>query len=369
VRQDVEVLVDDKRRRGNILDVTYLFIVNSWIDVRDILKWITDHDSLVDRKLAIEKAKLDTDYADSGKWLFKDDTFREWSPLKPNGIQPDKIQHGIQPLWLHGPGKRLVRLYSALSLLLTAFYSRMRQDLVDVCVPLVLSRCYLFAYLDSAFRTRVIEVFLEKASASKLEDRQISYFYCSKTSRSGSKSVDILRSIVRQLAWSPKDSQIEEFIEEAWKNRQSPETDKLSVGECKRFLLQLAGRCPSTTIIIDALDECDAPLELLTTLKELSFDLSEKKVSVKLFLSGRDGVLVPERWTEKSTKKLPKCLSINVTKDRVASDLSLFINRYVQNGCKRYPDLETEDYSYLRERLIDTLAKQGQGAYASVILS
>jgi hypothetical protein len=141
------------------------------------------------------------------------------------------------------------------------------------------------------------------------------------------------------------------------------------VGECKQFLLQLAGRCPSTTIIIDALDECDDPLGLLTDLKELSFDLSEKKVSLKLFLSSRDSVLVPKSWTEKSTKKLPKCLSINMTHDRVASDLSLFIYRYVQKGCERYRDLEGEQYSYLRERLIDTLTKQGQGAYVSVVLS
>lgn len=304
--------------------------------------------------MAIEKAKLDTDYADAGKWLFKDDTFREWSPLKPNGIQPDKIQHGIQPLWLHGPGKRLVRLYSALSLLLTAFYSRMRQNLVDVCIALVPITMLDFVYIDSGFRTRVIEVFLERASASKLKDQQVSYFYCSKTHGSGSKAVDILRSIVRQLAWSPKDSQIEAFIKKAWEIRQSPETDKLSVDECKQFLLQLAGRCPSTTIIIDALDECDNSWELLKALKELSSRLSERKVPVKLFLSSRYEVNVDIKPT------FPECLSINITSNNVAFDHHRFVERHVENECERYPALGTKEYSDLRQQLIDDLAERGK---------
>lgn len=90
-------------------------MVDSSTEVLDILRWITDHDPSVSRKLAIENAKLDTDYSDTGTWLVKHETFREWSLSKPN-----EIQHGIQPLWLHGPGRR--RLYSALPLLLLTVF-------------------------------------------------------------------------------------------------------------------------------------------------------------------------------------------------------------------------------------------------------
>lgn len=211
-----------------------------------------------------------------------------------------------------------------------------------------------FVYVDRGVRTRVIEDFLKKASASKHEDNYVTYFYCSKTQRLGSKTVDILRSIVRQLAWSPKDSQIEGIIKDAWESRQSHETDKLSVDECKKVMRQLAGRCQSITIIIDALDECNNPFELLKSLKELSFPPRKRKVPVKLFLSSRDEV----RFDIKRT--FPECLSINITSNSVALDLRRFIEGHVKNQLERYPELGTKEYSGLRQRLIEDLSERGK---------
>ncbi|PGH10978.1 hypothetical protein AJ79_05129 [Helicocarpus griseus UAMH5409] len=248
--------------------------LTSKTETREILKWITDHDPLVHRNLILEK--LETNYSDGGKWLFEHDTFTEW--------MSHNTQHGLQLLWLHGPGRQILWYHQ--------------------------------------------------------EHEQVSYFYCTKTHGSGSEAVDIMRSIVRQLAWSPKDLQIEEFIREIWRSRQSQEMNKLTVGECKQLLLRLAGRFRSTAIFIDALDECSNP-----------------KGTVKVFVSSRDDVGFAINTT------FPECLRVNITPASTATDLRHFIERRVQKECERYRLLEANEYSALFQRLIDDLSDRGQLAF------
>ncbi|KAL2834828.1 hypothetical protein BJY01DRAFT_79704 [Aspergillus pseudoustus] len=143
----------------------------------------------------------------------------------------------------------------------------------------------------------------------------------------------------------------------AYKSRTSTETDPLTLKECKQILLCLLSRSTPTALIIDALDECTRPQELLSELKELSAAMSKLggACEVRLCMSSRDDVNL--------TRILTDCESISITPNAVAGDFEHFVNCYVELQCKRGHELGDEDNVALRERLVSSVLTQGQGGF------
>jgi hypothetical protein len=197
----------------------------------------------------------------------------------------------------------------------------------------------------------VIECFLEKTFGEESGNESVAYFYCSKRKGSGSSVVDVFRSLVRQLAYSSKDARVDNDVVDAFKSRTSPETDPLMLKECKQLLPRLLCRSTSAALIIDALDECSKPQQLLSELTELSAVLSE--CSVRLFMSSRDDVNV--------SRFFPTCESVSITPKSVADDFKYFVNRHVEVQSGRGHELGEEENAALRERLISVVTEQGQG--------
>lgn len=121
--------------------------------------------------------------------------------------------------------------------------------------------------------------------------------------------------MVRQLAWSPKDSKIEKYIKDEWKNRQASKTDRLLSMIARRYCCNSSHGFGKTILIIDALDECDDPRGFLEALNELSTSFQERKLSVNIFISSRDEVY----FTVKST--FSGYLAINITSTATGPDL------------------------------------------------
>lgn len=204
------------------------------------------------------------------------------------------------------------------------------------------------------FSTRIIEHFLEESSVLKHHDEQVSYFYCSKTHGLGSKPIKILQSMIRQLAWSLKDSQIEKYIKGEWNRRQASKTDRLSLEDCKTLLLQLIPRLRKTILIIDALDECDDPRGFLEALNELSTSFQERKVTVNIFISSRDEAYLAVNST------FSEYLAINITPTATGPDLRQYIERRVDEECKRFRQVTKREDSSILQRLVDELTDRGQ---------
>ncbi|EED14424.1 ion channel nompc, putative [Talaromyces stipitatus ATCC 10500] len=183
----------------------------------------------------------------------------------------------------------------------------------------------------------VIECFLESSSVPKNHEQQVSYFYCAKTHGLGSKPIELFQSMVRQLAWLPKDSQIEQYINDEWKRRQASKTDRLSLNDCKMLLLRLIPRVRKTILIIDALDECDSPRDV--------------------FISSRDEVHFDVHTT------FSDYLALNITSTATGPDLRRYIERRVDDEFKHFRQVtEWEDPSIL-QRLVDELTDRGQLAF------
>ena len=127
----------------------------------------------------------------------------------------------------------------------------------------------------------MIEYFLDP----ERPEATIAYFYCVRSTK-GVADCDpnrVLRSLLRQLVWT-SDNSIDENTADAMRGRKGlPSTD------CINLLVQQIKTTDRTTIIIDALDECE-DFELLL---EHLVDLSERcKPQLRLFLSSRDHIEV-----------------------------------------------------------------------------
>ena len=117
------------------------------------------------------------------------------------------------------------------------------------------------------------------------------YFYCSRNPAepARSKPEAILASIVRQLANLKPENPLLEPIITSYKNEEMKgfPSGKLGIRESCVIVLQLVEHYPLTTIVIDALDECDPEtrFELLEALERI---LQESSNLVKIFVSSRN---------------------------------------------------------------------------------
>lgn len=160
--------------------------------------------------------------------------------------------------------------------------------------------------------------------------------------------------MTRQLSWSPKDSQIEQYIKDEWEKRHASKTDRLSLDDCKDLLLRLITRARKTIFIIDALDECDNPTEFLEALKDLSASFQEKRVCVNVFISSRDEVHFAVYTT------FPEYLDLKISPTATEPDLRQYIKRRVDDKCKHFQQVTKREYSGILQRLVDELTERGQ---------
>ena len=194
----------------------------------------------------------------------------------------------------------------------------------------------------------VVEDCLNRAATS--QEKNLAFFYCSNEDPKRKQPVWILRSILAQLACPAADVAAPTLWTELYnKSKKNPDGDDgiLAAEKCVTLLRGLISQGGGTVIVIDALDECEDPDELLLYLKEVEDNNSGK---TRLFLSSRMHVGV--------SKIYESCLSVPTPGGNEA-DLGFYVRNEVKNRKTRRllegrrPDLET--------RLIETLSLQAQG--------
>lgn len=116
------------------------------------------------------------------------------------------------------------------------------------------------------------------------------YFYCSRNAAEAERSdpAVILGSITRQLASVQPGLPLLDPVVEKWKKKgQGFNSNGLQVEESCHLILELIEQYPITTIVIDALDECDPEKRqcLLDTFENM---LQDSLGLVKIFVSSRD---------------------------------------------------------------------------------
>jgi len=198
-------------------------------------------------------------------------------------------------------------------------------------------------------RSHVIEWHLKKIQASEIE--RLAFFYCSRTQGQRTLPLDVFRSFVAQLAWSTDGSSIAKSVKTAYGRRKDCQ---LSLDECSNLLVGLVERYKRTTIVVDALDECENSTSLLLHLKKLWDSVHGV---IKFFFSSRKNVDLPENF-------LPcEKLDLDSQRSLTEEDMMMYVRSQVEEREKlglgtrllkgKKPELE--------ERLIETLVRRAQG--------
>jgi ankyrin repeat domain-containing protein 50 len=188
------------------------------------------------------------------------------------------------------------------------------------------------------------------------------FFYCKQTEESRRLALPILQSLVRQLV-APKHllttatrpsvhSDIEKLYTEA-KLQGSGWTLNL----CQKYLTLLLNLYPRTTLVLDALDECNAAdrTVLLNTFDSLARNVLKP---LKIFISSRPKGDIRQR--------LISVPNIEITANHNTEDISKFITERMQSQSPWTPVLARN--ASLREGVLETLVRKSEGMFQYAFL-
>lgn len=200
-------------------------------------------------------------------------------------------------------------------------------------------------------RSRIID-----DAEPETDDHALAYFYCNYKEHQRKDPATIVRCLVKQLC-SGSAGSFAEPVSDIYNKRKinADLTNPLSMKECQSLLMRLSAGFRRTTIVVDALDECDRHTrgKLCDLLAHVVSSPSSKGNTIKVFVTSRDdGDL---------RAKFESCPNIYIQERDNASD----INRYIQakvEACIVEKQLLSGTVSLeLREQIIDVLQAGAHG--------
>ena len=268
-------------------------------DQADLIRWLSDipyasHHAQMRKNLVVN----------SGQWLIESPRFKAWRKLsKPASM------------WLHGKiGCGKTRLMSS-----------------------------------------IIQHFLEQLDVHGESAARVAYFYCDKSEERRTDTEEVLRSIVRQLAKSQRDTSLIWPLPEIYSRKKLDSENlgesmpsKLSSSECLDLINGFSVEF-NTIILIDGLDECRDVNSLLdAVLKMLEIGKS------RVVLSGRDEI---NRAIDAYDLTALTHFSASDNED----DINCFIASEIDSIIKHKRLLHGKVSSSLREKIMDTLIAGADG--------
>ena len=189
-----------------------------------------------------------------------------------------------------------------------------------------------------------------------LDVRQgLAFFYCNRNDAEPerAKPEGILRSIVRQLSISGLHARFSKVVAEKYKERKCNDfaDGPLRLDECVDLIIKLTQQYTSTTIIIDALDECDVFTRhnLLTALSSIM----QHGSSTKIFVSSRDDKDITLRLSD-----LP---NLYIKASNNAKDINRYVHFKVEQAVADKRLLDGNVSVSTVQLIIDTLKNKAQG--------
>jgi polyhydroxyalkanoate synthesis regulator phasin len=184
----------------------------------------------------------------------------------------------------------------------------------------------------------------------------LAYFYCARNSGEQERGdpEEILRSILRQLSCPAPGFPILEAVQQKYRELRDEgfESKKLTLNETRTLILDIAQNCPRITIIVDALDECNADKlpDLLDSLKEIA---EQSPNPVKIMVSSRDD--------EGLARQLSNSVHLHIREIDNADDIKRFVEDRVEEAISEKKLLGGKVSAKLKEHVIQTLITGAQG--------
>jgi hypothetical protein len=159
----------------------------------------------------------------------------------------------------------------------------------------------------------------------------------------------VLRAFIRQLSTTVSDEQSMQKLLKAYYIESRLKASQLNMKDCKSLLLEFINIYPRTTLILDALDECERH-ERLQLIEILDYLLAEASNPLKIFVSSRpDGDI---------TEKLKDRANIQINAIDNQDDISRFVNSEIVKH-RRWDKMAPK----LQMQIVETLQQQSQGMY------
>lgn len=157
----------------------------------------------------------------------------------------------------------------------------------------------------------------------------------------------MLKAFIRQLSTTFRaEDSIQKRLKEYY-NQCRLKATRLTMGDCESLLLDLVNTYPRTTLVLDALDECEKHkrLELIAILDHV---LAQALNPVKIFISSRPDGDIKERLRDRAN------IGINASDNQ--DDISRFVNSEIIKH-RKWKDMPAE----LQTQIVRTLQEKSQG--------
>ncbi|CAH0018272.1 unnamed protein product [Clonostachys rhizophaga] len=174
------------------------------------------------------------------------------------------------------------------------------------------------------------------------------YFYCKRDEKERSQPVIILRSLVRQLSSTfQRSGEIHQEVKTLAQNIEA-QALTFSVGLCQNILSKLVLSYSNTTIILDALDECNMGerSHLMTCLSQLI----DQHSTLKIFISSRKDADIIRHFESQPI------IEIHATDNQ--HDIESFVKAELARD-KRWDSLKPK----LKHKIISTLFRMSRGMF------
>lgn len=171
----------------------------------------------------------------------------------------------------------------------------------------------------------------------------------------------ILRSLIKQLCLYSRDSDFPEPVRSVYDQRKNDGDlgNPLSIDECKFLLIQLSSGFPQTTIILDAIDECEPKT------RARLFDVLDAVVAeatthpVKVLVTSRDDMDIRKRFAEKP--------EVNIQERNNSTDVGNYIRTEIEACIASRSLLDGYVTEELKERIVRDLEAGAHGMYVPPI--
>jgi len=250
------------------------------------------------------------------QWLLSHTRYKDWQGESASTI-----------LWLCGTGESTYP-WVLITFLLAAYY-------------------LLSAGTGKTFLTSQVIDNIQSALKSQSNQEGFAFFYCNRNEAERREPLSVLRAFLRQLSTAASDNHSIQKQLRVYYNETRLKASEPTMEDCKKLLLEFINVYPRTTLVLDALDECERGkrLELVEILDNL---LAEASNPLKIFISSRPDGDIKEKSKSRDN------IEINANDNN--KDISSFIKSEIvkhRRWGKMHLDLQTQ--------IINTLQQKSQG--------